>query len=347
MYIKKILLVIALIGMFAGGLFAYHVYQSIFSSNTNFKGESTIVHIPTDATYTELIELVSPVIKDIYSFDAVATKKGYIKNIKPGRYVLTQGMNNNELINTLRSKNQPLQITFNNQERLENLAGRVAQQIEADSTSLIKAFKERSFLTQSGFTIESALSMYIPNKYELFWNTSAEKFRDRMLREYKLFWSEKREAKAKNIGLKKNEVMVIASIVQKETAKVDERPKVAGVYMNRYKNDWRLDADPTVIYAVKKKKNDWNKVIKRVLYDDLKVDSPYNTYKYKEIPPGPIAMPDISSIDAVLNYEKHDFYFFVANVENFGYHKFSKTLSEHKRNRKQYVAWIDKQGVKR
>ncbi len=347
MYIKKIIFAIALIGLVAGGIFAYNVYQAVFSPNTNFESETTTVYIPTEGTYTELIEVVSPIVKDIYSFDRIARRKGYVNNIKAGRYIISKGLNNNEIINVLRSKNTPIYVNFNNQERLENLAGRIAGQIEADSISLIESFRAPSFLEANKFSLETALSMYVPNKYEFFWNTSAIQFRDRMLKEYKRFWNDKRMAKAKEIGLNPSQVVTIASIVQKETAKVDERPRVAGVYMNRYNNGWKLDADPTVIYAIKKHRNDWDVVIKRVLYKDLELDSPYNTYKYAELPPGPITMPDISSIDAVLNYEKHGYYFFVANVENMGYHKFAKTLSQHNRNKKQYVNWINKQGINR
>ncbi len=347
MYIKKILLAIVLIGLVVGGIFAYYVYQAIFSPNTNFESETTTLFIPTGATYTEVVEKITPLVKDIYSFDRIARKKGYANNIKAGKYILKQGLNNNEIINLLRSKNTPVQVSFNNQERLQNLAGRIAMQIEADSLSLINVFQDTAFIEKNGFTTESALAMYIPNKYEFFWNTSASQFRERMLKEYKRFWNESRTNKAKAIELSPLEVITIASIVQKETAKIDERPRVAGVYMNRYKNGWKLDADPTVIYALKKHRNDWQTVIKRVLYKDLELDSPYNTYKYAELPPGPIAMPDISAIDAVLNYEKHDYYFFVANVQNFGYHKFAKTIQQHNRNKKQYIDWVNKQGIKR
>ncbi len=347
MYIKKILLAIVLIGLVAGGIFAYYVYQAVFSPNTKFETDTQTIYVPTEATYTELIELITPVVNDIYSFDRIARRKGYIKNIKAGRFIIKKGLNNNDIINVLRSKNTPIQLSFNNQERLENLAGRIASEIEADSISLLTVFKDVSFLETNKFSLESALSMYVPNKYEFFWNTSAEQFRDRMLKEYNRFWNDKRKLKAKEIGLTPNQVAIVASIVQKETAKVDERPRVAGVYMNRYNNGWKLDADPTVIYAIKKHRNDWDTVIKRVLYKDLELDSPYNTYKYATLPPGPISMPDISSIDAVLNYEKHEYYFFVANVENMGYHKFAKTLGQHNRNKKQYIDWISKQGIKR
>lgn len=347
MYIKKILLAIVLLGLVGGSIFAYFVYQAIFSPNTKFETETATIYIPTDATYTELIEEISPLVKDVYSFDRIARRKGYIDHIKAGRYILTKGLNNNDIINTLRSKNRPIQLSFNNQERLENLAGRIAKQIEADSISILNSFKDSIFLKSKGFTEESALAMYVPNKYEFFWNTSASQFRERMFKEYTRFWNDERLRKAKEIKLTPIQVITIASIVQKETAKVDERPRVAGVYLNRFLNGWKLDADPTVIYAIKKHRNDWDTVIKRVLYKDLGLDSPYNTYKYATLPPGPIAMPDISSIDAVINYEKHDYYFFVANVENFGYHKFAKTIGQHNRNKKQYINWVNKQGINR
>jgi UPF0755 protein len=168
-----------------------------------------------------------------------------------------------------------------------------------------------------------------------------------MLKEYNRFWTEARIDKAKSLNLSPKQVMILASIVQKETAKSDERPRVAGVYLNRLKIRMPLQADPTVIYAIKKSTNDFNQVIKRVLYKDLELDSPYNTYKYAGLPPGLIAMPDISAIDAVLNPEKHDYFYFVADVNNFGYHKFAKTLSQHNVNRQEYVRWINQQGVNR
>ena len=319
----------------------------IFSENTAFEENTAIVYVKTGSTYKNIRPQLDSLVDDIESFDAVAQRKGYMSNVKAGRFVIRKGMNNNDLVNTLRSQNNPIKLRFNNQERLENLAGRVASQIEADSISLLKAFKDIQFLKKNDFTEATALGMYIPNQYQVFWNTTAEDFRARMLKEYKKFWNEDRLKKAEAINLTPNQVITIASIVQKETAKVDERPRVAGVYMNRYKNGWKLDADPTVIYAVKKSRNDWDTVIKRVLYKDLEINSPYNTYRNRELPPGPIAMPDISAIDAVLNYERHDYYYFVANVQNFGYHKFAKTLSQHNRNKQEYVRWIERQGVRR
>ena len=347
MYIKKIILVISLLGVVALGIFSYFIYDSIFSPNTKFTSATEEVFVETDAAYRDVIQQLRPLVKDIESFDAIARKKGYANNLKPGRFILKKGMNNNEMINTLRSQNQPVSLVFNNQERLEDLAGRIATQIEADSLSLIETMKDSTFLAENNFKPETALAMYIPNQYQVYWNTSAETFRNRMLKEYQRFWNEDRKAKAEKIDLTPNEVYTLAAIVQKETAKVDERRRVAGVYMNRYNRGIKLDADPTVIYAVKKKNNDFDTVIKRVLYKDLETDSPYNTYKYAGLPPGPIAMPDISAIDAVLNYEDHDYYYFVANPEKPGYHKFAKTLRQHNNNRQAYVRWINKMGINR
>tara|TARA_B100001146_G_C16127903_1_gene411048 strand:+ start:36 stop:1079 length:1044 start_codon:yes stop_codon:yes gene_type:complete len=347
MYIKKIILVISLLGVVALGIFSYFIYDSIFSPNTKFTSATEEVFVETDAEYRDVIQQLRPLVKDIESFDAIARKKGYANNLKPGRFILKKGMNNNEMINTLRSQNQPVSLVFNNQERLEDLAGRIATQIEADSLSLIETMQDSTFLAENNFKTETALAMYIPNQYQLYWNTSAETFRNRMLKEYQRFWNEDRKAKAEKIDLTPNEVYTLAAIVQKETAKVDERRRVAGVYMNRYNRGIKLDADPTVIYAVKKKNNDFDTVIKRVLYKDLETDSPYNTYKYAGLPPGPIAMPDISAIDAVLNYEDHDYYYFVANPEKPGYHKFAKTLRQHNNNRQAYVRWINKMGINR
>ncbi len=347
MYIKKILLAIVLIGLVIAGIISYNIYTIMFNSNTAFNNDEAYIFIPTNANYEDVREQLEPLLKDIESFDVLAKRKKYDTNIKAGRYIIKKRMNNNDIINSIRSNNAPLKLSFNNQETIENLAGRVSSQIEADSLSLLKVMKDPKFLEANNFSNATSLGMYIPNSYEFFWNTSAEQFRDRMLKEYNRFWTDARLGKAKTSNLTPNQVMILASIVQKETAKADERPRVAGVYLNRLKIGMPLQADPTVIYAIKKSSNDFDQIIKRVLYKDLELDSPYNTYKYSGLPPGLIAMPDISAIDAVLNPEKHEYYYFVADVTNFGYHKFAKTLSQHNVNRQEYVRWINQQGVNR
>lgn len=347
MYIKRILLAIALMGLVGAGWFANFVYKAMFKPNTAFNNEKAYVYIETGSNYQDVREQLKPLLKDIETFDALAHRKQYTTNVKAGRYMIEKGMSNNDIINSIRSKNLPVTLTFNNQETLADLAGRIAQQIEADSISLLKAIKDDAFLKENNFTQQTVLGMFIPNSYEFFWNTSAEKFRDRMLTEYNRFWTQDRLDKADKLGLSRQKVTALASIVQKETAKVDERPRVAGVYLNRLKRNMPLQADPTVIYAIKQKRGEFDTVIKRVLYKDLQIDSPYNTYKNAGVPPGPIAMPDISSIDAVLNAEKHKYLYFVANTKKMGYHKFSKTLAQHNKNKAAYIKWINQQGINR
>ncbi len=345
--IKKIILIIALIGIVFMAGFAYYVYNNIFTVNTAFNNEEAHVYIPRDASFSDVLEELGPLLVDKETFKAVAERKGYVNNIKSGHFIIKKGMNNNDIINSIRTGNIPIKIKFNNQERLENLAGQLASQMETDSLSFLKAMTDPEFLAASGFNRNTAIGMYVPNTYEVYWNATAQDFRDKMLKEYNAFWTTARNDKAKALGLSRDQVMSLAAIVQKETAKVDERPRVAGVYINRIDKGMPLQADPTVIYSKKLKDGDFNQVIKRVLYRDLEIDSKYNTYKYPGVPPGPITMPDITSIDAVLNREKHDYYYFVANVENFGYHKFAKTLAQHNRNRQDYVRWINSRGVNR
>jgi len=347
MYIKKILLIIVLLGAVGMGAFAWYVYNTAFSGNTAFNNNEAHVYIPTNATIDDVVAELEPLLRDTESFYAVADQKKYSGNVKPGHFIIKKGMTNNDIINVLRSRNIPINIKFNNQERLEDLAGHISKQIEADSISLLESMREPEFLKKVGLSEETALSLYIPNTYEFYWNSSAETFRNKMKTEYERFWNESRIQKAKNLNLSKDQVMALAAIVQKETAKVDERPRVAGVYLNRLKIGMLLQADPTVIYALKRESGDYTQIIKRVLYADLELDSPYNTYKYAGVPPGPITMPDISSIDAVLNPEKHEYYFFVADVTNFGYHKFAKTLAQHNVNKVEYVRWVNSQGLKR
>ncbi|MFS4468131.1 endolytic transglycosylase MltG [Maribacter sp. 2210JD10-5] len=347
MYIKRILLAIVIGGLLIGGVFAYMVYSAFFTPNTKFNNEEAFVYVTSNASFADVKVQLEPLLENLDTFESAADRKGYSANIKGGKYRIKKGMNNNEIINSLRSGNIPVKVAFNNQETLQDLAGRISVQIEADSISLLKTFQDDTFLASNGFNDETALVIYIPNSYEFFWNTTAEAFRARMLKEYNRFWNDERKEKASRLGMNPKEVVTLASIVHKESAKVDERPRVAGVYLNRLKKGMLLQADPTVIYALKRKANDFDMVIKRVLYEDLELDSPYNTYKYVGLPPGPIAMPDISAIDAVLNREKHDYYYFVANVEKFGYHMFAKSLAQHNRNKAQYIRWINSKKINR
>ena len=347
MYIKRLLLIVVFIGLIIAGIISYMVYDALFKPNTSFDQEEVFIYIPTNSTFSDVSTIMTPYLKKQGTFEAVARRKKYVDYVKAGRYRVEKNMNNNEIINSLRSQNIPVIVSFNNQETLADLAGRIGAQIEADSLSLLGAFTDPEFLKKRNFDEHTGITPYIPNSYEFFWNTSAVEFRARMLKEYDNFWTEDRKNKASKRDLSPNEVISLASIVQKETAKVDERPRVAGVYLNRLKRNMRLQADPTVIYAIKWETGNYDTVIKRVLYRDLELDSPYNTYKYAGIPPGPITMPDISAIEAVLNPENHQFLYFVANVKDFGYHIFAENLTQHNRNKAQYIRWLNEQNVNR
>ena len=341
---KKIILIILSLLFFVGIYIGYSYYTKIYASNV---AENTDVYIPKNSTFNEVIQILQPHIKNKGAFEWVAQKKNYPNVIKPGKYHIKKGMSTNDLVNLLRSgKQTPVKVTFNNQDTLEKLSGRIAEQINADSTEIIAAVLDNEFLKKNKFTKEKVLGMFIPNSYELYWTTSAEQFRDRMLKEYNRFWNDRRQQKAKALNLSKNEVITLASIVQKETAKVSERPLVAGLYLNRLRDHWALQADPTIIYALKQKHGQ-DYEVKRVLNDDLKIDSPYNTYTNTGLPPSPIAMPDISSIDAVLNPKNHEYYYMCASVTNIGSHEFAKTLTQHNKNATKYQRWISKQGINR
>lgn len=347
MKLRRILMVLLGLVLVAGGGMAFLVYRTFFSPNTAFESEEVFIYIPTGTEYPELRALVAPYLVDSDAFDAVARRKQYSDNIRPGKYPILKGMNNNEIVNALRSRNTPVRVSFNNQESPAALAGRVAQQIEADSGALLAAITHPDYLAENGWTEDQTLIPYIPNSYEFYWNTSAEAFRDRMVQEYRRFWTEERVGKARRQGLSPEEAISLAAIVQKETAKVDERPRVAGLYLNRIKQGIPLQADPTIIFAIKKETGNYDTIIKRVLYRDLELDSPYNTYKNKGVPPGPIFMPDISSVEAVLNPESHRYLYMVADTENFGYHLFAESLAQHNRNKVQYVRWLNANDIRR
>lgn len=342
MNFKKIILYVSLLILLIVAYFGFKVYQIVFTPNTNFSEEKVTVFVPTNATFEEVKVIVSPYIKDMDKFETLANRRGYSTEVKAGKFELTKNMNTNSIVSALR-RSIPVRVTFNNQERLENFAGRIASQIEADSVQLLQAFKDPKFLEENGFTEETVFTLLLPNTFEFYWDTSAEKFRNQMAKEYFRFWTDERKAKAEKLGLTPIEVSILASIVHKETAKVEERPKVAKVYLNRMNIGMPLQADPTVIYAYKLAANDFNQVIKRVYFKHLEVESPYNTYRNAGLPPGPIFMADVNAIDAVLNPEQHDFLYFCASVERFGYHEFATTLEQHNVNAKRYAAWLNAQ----
>jgi len=249
-------------------------------------------------------------------------------------------MNTNQIVNKLRAGEQePLDVTFNYARFKEDLAGKVSRYIQADSLSILQLFDDKKKIEEFGFTPETFKSMFIPNTYEFYWTTSADEFAARMKREYDRFWNETRRQKAKAIGLTPVEVTTLASIVQEETVKSDELNRVAGLYINRLKRGMLLQADPTVKFAV----GDFS--LRRVLNVHLEIDSPYNTYRNAGLPPGPINFPEVSAIEAVLDYEEHNFLYMVAREDFSGYHNFSRTLAEHNRHAARYRAALNERRI--
>ncbi len=343
---KKVIYIIIFALISIGGVGGIYFYKIFYESNTLFNEEYVFVKIPTNSTENQLLDSIGKHVKDLSKFSKAANYKDYFSNIKPGRYKLENGFNNNQIINSLRSNNVPIKITYNNIETFNQLIKRISERIEADSLSLSNVFYEKKFLNDLGLNNESVFSLFIPNTYEFFWNTSAIQFRERVLNEFDRFWNDSRIEKSKKVNLNPIEVMTLASIVQKETPKVDERPTIAGVYLNRLERNMKLQADPTVVYTIKKR-DGFDTKIRRVLYKDLRIKSPYNTYVFRGLPPAPIVTPDISAIEAVLNPQKHSFIYFVADVSNPGYHLFSRTNAEHNRKKRQYTNWLKKNRIRR
>lgn len=333
--LNKWIFIFFIIALAGGGFKGYQLYRFIFDSNIQTPGS---IIIPLNATYAQVIDSLKKheIIIDYKAFDWVAKRKKYASSIKPGKYLLDKGLNTNEILNMLKSGNQiPVLVTFNNLRFIEELAGAVSKYIEPDSTELIQKFNDPAIQEKYGFNKSTFHCMFIPNTYEFYWTTTSDQFLERMSMEYRRFWNETRMNKAIELGLTPEEVMTVASIVQEETNKKDEKPVVAGLYLNRIKRGMPLQADPTVKFAL------GNFRIKRILNSHLAIDSPYNTYKYAGLPPGPIDFPEISSIESVLNAAHTQYIYMCARQDFSGYHNFAKNLSAHNANARKYKAALD------
>ncbi|MGY6647176.1 endolytic transglycosylase MltG [Wenyingzhuangia sp. IMCC45574] len=329
---------------FLTGLGIVFYFNSIINSEQVDKDSA--IYIQSTDSIPQVISHLKDVCNDIEALKKVIKFKKYTK-VKAGKYSLKQGMTSNEIINLLRSGNQtPVKVTFNNQNYIENLAGRLAQQIEADSTSIVNSLLDKNFLQKHGFTYKTAINYCMPYTYDCYWNITPNQLRTKLFNAYLRFWNKTRLKKAHRLNLTTNEVISLAAIVHKETQNKPERKKVAGVYLNRIRKGIPLQADPTIIYAIKEQQGR-ETIIKRVLKKDLKIESSYNTYTHRGIPPSAIAMPDVDAIDAVLNAERHAYYYFCVNPEKLGTHKFAKTLSQHNRNASAYHKWLRKQRINR
>jgi len=341
--LKNLVLIVFIpVILFCGFMFLL-LYSKVLRTNVETGNEEFVhVMISTGSTYKDVLDLLASknIIKDTASFSWVASKKNYPGHVYPGRYKINKGMNNNQLINMLRSGLQePVNLLINQMRTIEKLASVVSSQIEADSAEIIKLLGDRDYLEQLGFTPETVPVIFIPNTYEFYWNTDAGEFIRRMKQEYDNFWNSDRLGKATEIGLSPVEVITLASIVDEETFMKDEEKRIAGVYMNRLRKKMRLQADPTLKYAA------GDMTMNRVLRKHRNIDSQYNTYKYAGLPPGPITIPSISSINAVLDYERHDFLYMCAKDDFSGYHNFAKTLAQHNKNALAYQRALNRRGI--
>jgi UPF0755 protein len=335
---KKKAIVIALsavlLGIIVAGIVANSIYRRVLGVNVLVGGKEPVyLYVARAGDFSSLKDSLyyNGMVADRGAFEWVAERKGLPTNVKSGRYEIVPNMSNNALVNLLRSGRQAaVKLTFNNIRTKEQFAERMAEKFEFDSIELIRLLNDADFLKQYHKTPETVMSLFVPNTYQIYWNIEPEDFIARMKKEYDAFWSGRRSEQLQDMGMSVDEVITLASIVQEETNKNDEKPRVAGVYINRLRSNWLLQADPTLKFAL----GDFT--IRRVLDAHKELESPYNTYKYTGLPPGPVCMPDVSSIDAVLNYEHHNYYYFCAKDDMSGYHVFENSLAKHNINALKY-----------
>jgi len=339
---KRLVILFVLISLVIGGFFSWRYYRWIYHSNTPESLENAILLVPNGTSLESLIDSLNDgqYIINEKSFRWVADRMHFAdQNVKAGRYVIPPEINNRTLIHMLRLAEQtPVSLIVRPSTTLDLLAKRVSDQLMLDSAQLAQ-YIQNEYLNSSDYTSESILSLFIPNTYEVYWNISPEHLISRLEREHSAFWNAERKKSAAKLGLTSFEVYTLASIIERETQSEQERPIIAGVYLNRLNRNMLLQADPTVLFAL----GDYT--IRRVLYVHLEVDSPYNTYKYPGLPPGPIAMPSMGSLTAVLNPAEHDYIFFCVKPGGGG-HAFAGSLSEHNRNARAYQQWLNNRNIR-
>lgn len=318
-------------------------YRILYMPNFTAAGTKYVYIREDDKNFSRLCEELcdSAGCKNIKSFDLLAKLRKYPENMKPGRYAVEPGTNNHALLNRLRRGQQaPVRLTFNNIRLTCDLAERLSEQLMPDCDDFLRYLGDEAYCESLGFNTETVKAMFIPNTYEVYWNTPADRLIARMKREYDTFWTADRLEKAENMRLSPVQVSILASIVEEETAVPEEYPVIAGLYINRLIKDMPLQADPTVKYAT----GDFS--LKRILTKHLETESPYNTYLHEGLPPGPVRIPSIKGIDAVLNYTHHNYLYMCAREDFSGRHNFAVTLKEHNRNAEKYRTELNRRGIR-
>lgn len=314
-----------------------YIYQMLYSPNFLINSKEKFIIINEKTEFNELIDSLErdTIINDILSFSVLCKIMEYQENIKEGAYKVKTNMSNYDMITMLRSGNQtPINITFSYARKIDDLAEKITKKLKMSDDDLMSYLYD-NIEDYNDFNKLDIISIFLPDTYEVYWNISPNNLTEKMYSEYKKFWNKERLEKLDKINLEQKEVIVLASIVASESRMLDEADRIAGLYMNRLNSNMRLQADPTLVFAA----NDYT--IRRVLNKHKKIKSPYNTYIHKGLPPGPIRLASKNYIDAVLNYEKHDYIFMCAKEDFSGYHAFATNLTDHNRNAKKFQKALD------
>jgi UPF0755 protein len=341
--LRKIAIALFIIVFAASAFILPKIYFKFIADNVNIS-EKTYLYIPSNADFKQVkdsLDAKAQFKRPEYFYD-LAKERDLEKKFKPGKYALKPGMNNRAIINMLIAGNQePVQVSFRNLRLKENLAAAISKKLEFDSLQFMQLLDSTAFIEKYGFNKDNVYTLFIPNSYEMYWNVSAEDFFIRMHKEYSSFWNAERKQKAEALNLSQQEVSILASIVDAEALMDKEMPTIAGLYLNRLKRGIKLEADPTVIFA------NQDFTIRRVLNKHLTKASPYNTYRVAGLPPGPIMMPSINAIDAVLNYEKHNYIYMCAKEDFSGYHNFADNLADHLANARKFQQALNQRNIKK
>ena len=317
-----------------------HIYYYFFAQPFQIT-ETDYIYIDrddnVDSVYQKIIKTGNP--KQMHGFESLVKYKGYTP--KTGRYAIKSTDNMRYLHRRLSMGYQsPVMLTVGSVRTLDRMARNVARQLMIDSTEVARLMADTAYIRSIGYSKETLPALFIPNTYEVYWNLSAEELMQRMVKENKAFWNDKRMNQAKAIGLTPIEVATLASIVEEETANQNEKPMVAGLYINRLQRGMLLQADPTVKFSLQEFS------LKRILYKHLEVDSPYNTYKYAGLPPGPIRVPSYQGLESVLNYTKHNYLYMCAKEDFSGTHNFAVTSAQHAANARRYQQALNRKGIR-
>lgn len=313
--------------------FGYYAYQIVYTPNILVGKEPRPLVIPRGATFKDVQALLhhGDYTQDLVSFSFMSKLMDYDEQVKPGRYLLRPNLSNIQAIRLLRAGLQePVNVTFNNVRLIKDLSEKITKNLNMKPQEFEAALVRFAMNNPYGFDKDNVLAMFIPNTYEVYFNTTPDDLIERMHDEYEKFWTDERKKKAEAIGLTPIEVSILASIVQAESIRHDEAPVIAGLYINRLKKDIPLQADPTLVFAV----GDFT--LKRVLNEHKEIDSPYNTYKYRGLPPGPVNMPEVFALKAVLDYTKTNYLYMCAKEDFSGRHNFTHSYREHLNNAARY-----------